>query len=126
MDGVAPRAMLKRSFGGMTGRRLVEPGDRAVAASVPVVCAVFNRAVSSGPARDYRLLKTSRNFGRSSTSAAIVGRNRGLLLAGLLDAYPELHGVLFDPPGVVDGTATLLCERISRGCCRIEDGDLRL
>jgi hypothetical protein len=42
------------------------------------------------------------DFGRFGTIVD-VGGGRGALLAALLDAYPSMHGVLFDQAHVVDG-----------------------
>jgi hypothetical protein len=84
--------------------------------------AIFNAAMSSVSGQESAALQDAYDF--SQFRALVdVGGNRGLLLAGLLQAHPTLHGVLFDLPKVVEGAHTLLGDHVASGRCRIEGGD---
>lgn len=84
--------------------------------------AVFDAAMSSVSGQESVALRDAYDFSRFRTLVD-VGGSRGLVLGGLLDAHPTLHGVLFDLPNVVEGARVLLGEHIAAGRCRIEGGD---
>lgn len=84
--------------------------------------AVFDAAMSSVSGQESTALRDAYDFSRFRTLVD-VGGSRGLVLAGLLDAHPTLHGVLFDLPKVVEGARALLGEHVTGGRCRIEGGD---
>jgi hypothetical protein len=63
---------------------------------------LFDRAMASSSKLVIRSLLDSFDFGRFRTIVDIGGGN-GTLLAALLAAYPNLNGVLFDQPHVVEG-----------------------
>ena len=63
---------------------------------------IFDRAMTSMTGIANRAILAAYDFDRFGTLVD-VGGGRGTLLAALLDAYPGLHGVLFDQPHVVDG-----------------------
>jgi hypothetical protein len=84
--------------------------------------AIFNAAMASVSGQESAALQDAYDFSRFRTLID-VGGSRGLVLAGLLDAHPALHGVLFDLPKVVEGAHELLREHVVRGHCRIEGGD---
>lgn len=84
--------------------------------------AVFDAAMSSVSGQESVALRDAYDFSRFRTLVD-VGGSRGLVLAGLLDAHPKLHGVLFDMPNVVEGARALLGEHVAGGRCRIEGGD---
>lgn len=84
--------------------------------------AIFNAAMSSVSGQESVALQNAYNFSQFRTLVD-VGGNRGLVLAGLLQAHPALHGVLFDLPKVIEGAHTLLGEHVASGRCRIEGGD---
>jgi O-methyltransferase domain/Dimerisation domain len=52
-----------------------------------------------------------------------VGGGQGQMLASILQAYPTLHGVLFDLPHVVKGAPPLLEEAFVSGRCQVIGGD---
>jgi hypothetical protein len=84
--------------------------------------AVFDAAMSSVSGQESIALGDAYDFSQFRTLVD-VGGSRGLVLAGLLDAHPSLHGVLFDLPNVVAGARPLLGEHVAGGRCRIEGGD---
>jgi O-methyltransferase domain/Dimerisation domain len=64
--------------------------------------AAFDRAMTDNTRRTNRRLLAAYDFGSFAT-VVDVGGGHGALLAALLDAYPEMRGVLFDLPHVVAG-----------------------
>ena len=66
--------------------------------------AAFDHAMTSVTRSVNRSLLDAYDFSRFST-VVDVGGGRGALLAGLLEVYPDMRGVLFDQPHVVDGVA---------------------
>ena len=52
-----------------------------------------------------------------------VGGGHGFLLASILTAYPQMHGVLFDLPSVVAGAAEVLAAQAVRDRCECVGGD---
>ena len=71
--------------------------------------AVFDRAMSARSRVVIPSLLGAYDFGRFGTIVDVGGGN-GTLLAALLDEYPQLRGVLFDQPHVVDGVNLERCE----------------
>jgi len=63
---------------------------------------VFDRAMASSSKLVIRSLIDAYDFGRFGTIVDVGGGN-GTLLRALIDEYPELRGVLFDQPHVVEG-----------------------
>jgi hypothetical protein len=88
----------------------------------PAEAAVFDAAMSSVSGRETAALREAYDFSQVGTLID-VGGGRGLVLAGLLDAYPRLCGVLFELPKVAEGARALLEAHLSSGRCRIETGD---
>ncbi len=52
-----------------------------------------------------------------------VGGGSGVLMAAVLKRHPEVRGVLFDLPAVVDRARSVISESGLSGRCRIEGGD---
>jgi hypothetical protein len=52
-----------------------------------------------------------------------VGGGSGVLLAAILNRYPEVQGILFDLPAVVERTRSVLLGSGLDGRCRFEGGD---
>ena len=71
--------------------------------------AIFDRAMTSLTGGMTEALLESYDFGRFGTVVDVGGGN-GVLLAALLQKHPQMHGVLFDDPGVVSGAEELLRE----------------
>jgi hypothetical protein len=88
----------------------------------PDEAAVFDAAMSSVSGQEAAALRDAYDFSRFGTLVD-VGGGRGLVLAGLLDAYPSLRGVLFELPKVAEGGQALLGGYLTDGRCRIEAGD---
>ena len=63
---------------------------------------IFDRAMASSSQLVIRSLIDAYDFGRFGTIVDVGGGN-GTLLRALLDEYPQLKGVLFDQPHVVEG-----------------------
>jgi hypothetical protein len=63
---------------------------------------IFDRAMASSSQLVIRSLIDAYDFGRFGTIVDVGGGN-GTLLRALLDEYPQLQGVLFDQPHVVEG-----------------------
>jgi hypothetical protein len=63
---------------------------------------IFDRAMASSSHLVIRSLLDAYDFGRFGTIVDVGGGN-GTLLRALLNEYPQLHGVLFDQPHVVEG-----------------------
>jgi hypothetical protein len=88
----------------------------------PDAAAAFNQFMADQTAASVEALLGAYSF-TSIRELVDVGGGRGALVAGVLKAYPTLHGVLFDVPEVV-ATATPLLEQagvIDR--CQIVGGD---
>lgn len=91
----------------------------------PDAAAVFNEALTSISQQEAIALRAAYDFSEVRTLVD-VGGGHGLLLATLLQAYPSLHGILFDFPSVVEGTQSLLQPEIDSGRCQISGGDFFL
>jgi O-methyltransferase domain/Dimerisation domain len=59
----------------------------------------------------------------ASNTLVDVGGGHGQMLASILQAYPTLHGVLFDLPHVVKGAPRLLEEAFVSDRCQVIGGD---
>jgi hypothetical protein len=68
----------------------------------PEESAIFDRAMATITAGVNRSLQEAHDFGRYGVVVDVGGGN-GALLLGLLEAHPELRGVLVDQPHVVAG-----------------------
>jgi len=73
----------------------------------PDLAAVFDDAMTALSEDSAHLYLKAHNFGRYRTIAD-VGGGRGMMLAAILQRYPDTRGILFDLPHVVaDARATL-------------------
>jgi hypothetical protein len=61
---------------------------------------IFDRAMSDLTVHIHQAILDAYDFGRLDTVVDVAG-GRGALLVSLLDAYPQMNGVLFDQPAVV-------------------------
>jgi hypothetical protein len=72
--------------------------------------------------RSSSALLAAYDFGRFRTIIDVGGGN-GALLATVLSAHPDIHGVLFDQPHVVSGAAPLIERAGVANRCRTVGGD---
>jgi hypothetical protein len=86
----------------------------------PEQAETFQRAMSGGSAISAQSILASYDFS-GIERIADLGGGHGLLLASVLQRYPEMHGVLFDLPEVVGGVPQ---ERLDScdGRLRVEAG----
>ena len=87
----------------------------------PEVAAIYDAAMNSGAEATVPALVEAYDFS-CFTKLVDIGGGRGMLLAGILEATPELEGALFDLPGVVAAADLRLTEgplaRRGARCCR--------
>jgi O-methyltransferase domain/Dimerisation domain len=88
----------------------------------PEEAALFNNFMTELTARSAPSVASAYDFSASST-VVDVGGGHGQMLASILQAYPTLHGVLFDLPHVVKGAPPLLEEAGVSGRCQVIGGD---
>jgi O-methyltransferase domain/Dimerisation domain len=87
----------------------------------PDESALFDLAMESSTRGSIPAVLQAYDFGRFGTVVDVGGGN-GTLLTALLEAYPELRGVVFDQPHVVAAASRLLRERGLSNRCRVESG----
>lgn len=83
---------------------------------------IFNRAMTSLSASALPALVEGYDFSGVKTLVDIAG-GHGTLLAGFLKANPQLKGVLFDLPQVIEGAPALLKEEGVADRVKLESGD---
>ena len=88
----------------------------------PEESAIFDRAMTSVTVQSSAAVVGAYNFGRFQ-SIVDIGGGHGALLAGILKAYQDLKGILFDQPHVVAGASTLLEEAGLADRCQIVAGN---
>jgi predicted O-methyltransferase YrrM len=91
-------------------------------ATHPKANAAFNAAMASTPAKG-ELLVSLFNFD-SVRTVADIGGGRGAILASLLRARPNLHGILFDLPQVLAEAETFLRENGVLDRCQLVAGSV--
>jgi SAM-dependent methyltransferase len=84
--------------------------------------AVFDRAMRSLSRRANAALLAAYDFRRFRTIVDVGGGNGGLI-AAVLGAYPDMHGVLFDQPHVIAAAPALLEQAGVADRCRIVEGN---
>jgi O-methyltransferase domain/Dimerisation domain len=84
---------------------------------------IFNAAMTGNSRRVEQAIVAAYDFGRFSRIADIGG-GQGSLLAALLQANAELHGVLYDLPHVVATAAPFLAGAGVAGRCETIGGDM--
>lgn len=63
------------------------------------------------------------NFDFSSYGTVVdLGGGNGYLVSGILERHPEVYGILFDQPHVIDGAAELVSNRSLAERCRLVPG----
>ncbi|OMC47073.1 hydroxyneurosporene methyltransferase [Mycobacterium sp. IS-2888] len=108
-----------------TGRTVV-PGLRGkpvfdFLADEPELSEIFNDAMTGTSQLAIAPVIAAYDFGRHSTIVD-VGGGHGRLLAAILDAAPQAHGVLFDLPHVVAGAPAVFRENRVEDRVRIVEG----
>jgi hypothetical protein len=88
----------------------------------PEFSAVFNAAMAEGTARAAPAVVAAGRFGRFDT-VADLGGGRGVLLAAILAAHPDLRGILVDLPRALDGAADVLRAAGTADRCELRPGD---
>ncbi|HUE82398.1 MAG TPA: methyltransferase [Pyrinomonadaceae bacterium] len=83
---------------------------------------IFNRAMTSLSTNALPAILEAYDFNGVAKVADIAG-GHGMLLAGFLRANPELNGVLFDLPEVIEGAPALLKREGVAGRVELETGD---
>lgn len=96
------------------------PFDRYMAAH-PEEAEAYNAAMNAGASMAMSSVVAAYDFSNFKTLVD-VGGGRGALLAGILEAYPEPRGVLFDLPGVVAEREKLQVTKLGPRCT-VEGGD---
>ncbi|UCG74281.1 MAG: hypothetical protein JSV45_07910 [Chromatiales bacterium] len=84
-------------------------------AANPRANASFDRAMALVAATEHPLIAASYDFARFGT-VADIGGGQGGLLAAILGRYPEVRGLLFDQPQVIDEPAELQAAGLLERC----------
>jgi hypothetical protein len=88
----------------------------------PAPAQVFNDAMTSFSASVSTAVINAYDF-TGITKLVDVGGGHGLLLASILEKYPQMSGVLFDAPSVIDGAKEVIEEHGVGGRCDAVGGD---
>jgi hypothetical protein len=89
----------------------------------PEIAKVFNKFMMEWTARIVPEIITAYDFSATVTLVD-VGGGHGRMLASILQAYPTLHGVLFDLPHVVKDSSRLLEAAEVSDRCEVISGDV--
>jgi hypothetical protein len=89
----------------------------------PETAAVFNEAMSVNTLEQIPAILDAYDFASIDTLVDIGG-GYGVLLAAILNAYPEMHGVLFDQVEVVEHALPVLEANGVTERCEVLSGDL--
>lgn len=88
----------------------------------PEAARVFDEAMTSRSAVEIEDVLRSYDFSGSS-SFVDIGGGQGALLRAILNAYPDVKGVLFELPHVIERACRSLSEHTGSQRCRLEAGD---
>jgi len=83
----------------------------------------FNEYISSGSANMSPLVLAGYDFSRFRT-VVDIGGGHGILLADILQAHPNVNGILFDQPHVIKEACVRFEEAGLIGRCRMVGGDI--
>ena len=89
----------------------------------PEDAAVFNEAMTANTRQQIPAILEAYDFSGIDSLVDIAG-GHGALLAAVLRVYPQMYGVLFDQPHVVEGAPDVLEESGVADRCRIVGGDM--
>lgn len=87
----------------------------------PALNKAFNEVTTAEQHQTIRTLLRTYDFA-GARCVADVGGGHGNLVAGVLNRYPELEGIVFDLPHVVEGARAALTKAGLEGRCRIVGG----
>lgn len=88
----------------------------------PAPAQVFNEAMTSFSASVSTAVINAYDFA-GLTKLVDVGGGHGLLLASILEKYPQMSGVLFDAPSVIEGAQVMIKTHGVGGRCDAVGGD---
>jgi O-methyltransferase domain len=88
----------------------------------PEEAAIFDGAMTNNSRRSAPAIAEAYDFGRFQQLVDIAG-GQGLLLATILQRYPDLRGVLFDLPEVIAGAKNSVATYGLDGRCKAIGGD---
>ncbi|HEY3302780.1 MAG TPA: methyltransferase [Candidatus Binatia bacterium] len=91
-------------------------------ASEPNLAATFNEAMTSLSVIETAAIVAAYDF-RGIGKLVDVAGGHGLLLASILKANPEMRGILFEMPHVLEGAQKLLAEQGVKKRCEVVGGD---
>jgi hypothetical protein len=91
------------------------------AKSDPDSAAIFNTYMAAQTKASNQEVLAAYDFS-DIKELADIGGGRGALLAGILQAYPKMRGILFDRADVVDAALPLLADAGVAARCRIAGG----
>jgi hypothetical protein len=88
----------------------------------PEQAAIFNQAMTNSSQMSAPAILAAYDFS-GITKLVDVGGGHGFLLASILKAYAQMHGVLFDLPSVVEGAGAALQAQGVSDRCKCMGGD---
>ena len=91
-------------------------------AEEPEPARTFADAMTSRSAAESAAITRALSFDKPGT-VVDVGGGQGTMLAAILDAHPQMRGMLFDLPHVVEMARPVLSEKFDPERCRIVEGD---
>ena len=89
----------------------------------PNAPAVFRAVMGTAPAQDYMAIARAWDFSKYQT-VADLGGGGGALIAAVLEAFPDVRGLLVDRPESIDSAASRFASGGLAGRCRLVAADL--
>jgi ubiquinone/menaquinone biosynthesis C-methylase UbiE len=83
---------------------------------------VFNNAMSGVTAQANQALHATYSFSGINTLVD-VGGGHGALIISILERNPEMRGILFDSPPVIEGAQEAIAASVVAGRCQLVSGD---
>ncbi len=109
-----------------TGQKAMEvrpPGVPSRWSQDPDAPAVFRAVMGTAPAQDYMAIARAWDFSSYNT-VADLGGGGGALIAAVLEAFPDVQGLLVDRPESIDRAASRFASGGLAGRCRLVAADL--
>lgn len=88
----------------------------------PEASKTFNSAMTSRSENEVAAVLAVYDFAGASIIVD-VGGGEGTLIAAILKTYPELHGILFDSPSVIESSRNLIQAQGVAARCKLVGGD---